>query len=242
MTVLVTGGAGGIGADISTLFASAGWNVAVNYFRSKSAAESLTASLTSDGLSAEAYYADVSSETDVKKMVSEIYDRFGGIDALVNNAGISHFGLFTETEPEVWAHIRAVNLGGVYNCCRAVLPRMLSVRHGRIINISSMWGVTGASCEVAYSAAKAGVIGLTRALAKEVGPSGITVNCVAPGLIDTPMNADLTQAELAALIEQTPMGIIGVPRDVSSLVLYLASDLAGFITGQVIGVNGGLVI
>ena len=169
-------------------------------------------------------------------------EEYGFIDTLVNNAGIAQQKLFTDLTDEDWQAMIDVNLGGTFRTCRAALPEMIRQKRGTIINISSMWGQVGASCEVAYSAAKAGVIGLTKALAKEVAPSGITVNCIAPGAIRTPMLDCFTEEDLAALAEETPVGRIGTPEDVAAACVFLASDGARFITGQVLGVNGGFVI
>ena len=175
-------------------------------------------------------------------MVKETIDRFGSIDVLINNAGVASQGLFTDISEIEWSEIMDVNLNGVYNVTQAVLPYMIRQKSGSIINISSMWGQVGASCEVAYSAAKAGVIGMTKALAKEVGPSGIRVNCIAPGLIETGMNSELTLEDVAAIVDETPIGRIGSTNDVASSALFLASDDSSFITGQVLGVNGGYII
>ena len=167
------------------------------------------------------------------------YHRF---DALVNNAGVAHIGLFTDMTEEQWDALFAVNVKGAFNVTQAVLPSMISQGSGAIVNVSSMWGEVGASCEVAYSAAKAALIGMTKALAKEVGPSGVRVNCVSPGVIDTDMNAELTEADLAALAEETPLGRIGRAEEVANATLYLCGEGASFITGQTLGVSGGLVV
>ena len=173
-------------------------------------------------------------------MVTDIADNFGTVDILVNNAAIGCIKLFTDMSEIEWQRILSVNLTGAFNCTSAVLRDMIRKKSGHIINISSMWGVTGASCEVAYSATKAGLIGMTKALAKEVGPSNIRVNCIAPGVIDTEMNANLSREDIDALTEETPLGIIGTPLDVAKCALFLSES--EFITGQVIGVNGGMVI
>ena len=166
---------------------------------------------------------------------------FGSADILINNAGIAQQKLFTDITDDDFTRMFDINVRGVFNCCRAALPYMIHKKHGRIINISSMWGVCGASCEVHYSASKAAVIGMTKALAKEVGPSGITVNCIAPGLIDTPMNANLSKETINELCEETPVGRIGTPEDIANAALFLASDSSSFITGQVLGVDGGFI-
>ena len=176
-------------------------------------------------------------------VVREIRDLpLGRVDVLVSNAGIAQQKLFTDITPEEWQHMLDVNLTGAFNLCQLVLPGMIRRKAGRILTVSSMWGQTGGSCEVHYSAAKAGLIGLTKALAKEEGPSGITVNCVAPGVIDTDMMAAFTAEDKAALAEETPVGRLGSADEVAKLLLYLAGEDAGYITGQVFGVNGGLVI
>lgn len=234
-TVLITGGARGIGRACARAFAKQGYRVAVNYLNSADAAAALKRGLSpvTDILTVKADVADPAAAED---MLNQI----GPVDVLVNNAGVSGFGLLHETPPADWRRMLDVNLTGAYHCCRAALPGMIRKKSGVIINVSSIWGVTGASCEAAYSASKAGLIGLTKALAKEVGPSGIRVNCVAPGLIDTDMNQNLAAAARQVIIDETPLGRIGAPEDVAELIAFLASDAAGFITGQVIGIDGGL--
>ena len=175
-------------------------------------------------------------------MVKETLYKFGSLDVLVNNAGIAYQGLITDTDEIDFDRIIDVNLKGVFNCCKSVIPSMVSQQSGKIINISSMWGQVGASCEVAYSAAKAGVIGLTKALAKELAPSGITVNCIAPGLIETSMNSNLTIEELNDFVEGIPLGRIGSADEIAAAIEFLSSDEADYITGQVLGINGGYVI
>ena len=241
-TVLITGASKGIGATMAIRFADKGYNVVMNYNKSVQSAIILQKSLNESGYSVTSFQANVRNRLDVDLMVKETIERFGSIDILINNAGISSQGLFTDLSEIEWSEVMDVNLNGVFNCTQAVLPYMINNKSGVIINVSSMWGQVGASCEVAYSAAKAGVIGLTKALAKEVGPSGIRVNCIAPGLIETGMNSELTLEDVAALVEDTPIGRIGSTNDVAEAALFLASDEASFITGQVLGVNGGLVI
>ena len=175
-------------------------------------------------------------------MFARASDALGFIGTLVNNAGIAQQKLFTDITDGDWENMLGVHLGGTFRCCRAALPEMLRRHSGSIINISSMWGQTGGSCEVHYSAAKAGVIGLTKALAKEVAPSGITVNCIAPGVIRTRMLDGFSEDELAALAEETPAGRLGTPGDVAGAAVFLAGEDARFITGQVLGVNGGFVV
>ena len=241
-TVLITGASRGIGAATAREFAAAGYAVAVNYCRSGEAALTLVEELRSAGHSAMAVQADVSDPVQVGKMVDNVLEKFCQLDTLVCNAGISHVGLFGDMTQEQWRRIFSVNVDGMFHCIQAVLPHMIHRKAGKIVTVSSMWGVTGGSCEVAYSAAKAAVIGLTRALAKELGPSGITVNCVAPGVIDTEMNQTLGPQDLAALAEETPLGRIGRPEEVAKAILFLASEGAEFITGQVLQTNGGIVI
>lgn len=237
-TVLITGASRGIGAAAARLFAAQGYRVAICCHTQMEKAEELAASLPD----AAAFTADIAKETDVVRMVDAVHSRFGEIHVLVNNAGIAMQKLFTDTTAADWNRIFDVNVTGIFYACRAVLPEMIRRKSGRIVNVSSMWGVTGASCEVAYSASKAAVIGLTKALAKEVGLSGITVNCVAPGVIDTEMNANLSAEDRAVLCDETPLARIGTAQEAAQAILFLASDRASFVTGQVLGVNGGIVI
>lgn len=241
-TVLVTGGSRGIGAAVCERFAQEGWKVAVNYNRSKEQAEALAKQLVACGCDACAVRADVSDRAQVEQMVKDVMGRFGKINVLVNNAGIAQQKLFSDITDSDWNTMFDVNVKGIYNCCQAVLPGMIHSKSGAIINVSSMWGITGASCEVHYSAAKAAVIGFTKALAKEVGLSGIRVNCVAPGVVATDMNQNLTQQTLDELKEESPLGLIGTPEDIANCIWFLAGEESRFITGQVISPNGGLVI
>lgn len=241
-TVLITGASRGIGRETALEFARAGYSVAVNFNRSAQAADELVAQLTSLGCDAAAFRCDVADYQQVFELVDTVNERFGRIDVLVNNAGIAQQRMFCDITPENWARMFQVNVTGVYNACQAVLPQMIRRHSGRIINLSSIWGISGASCEVHYSASKAAVIGLTKALAKEVGPSGITVNCVAPGVIATEMNSQHSQADLDALCEETPLGTIGTTGDVAGIIVFLAGEKAGFLTGQVISPNGGIVM
>ncbi len=241
-TVLITGASKGIGAATAILFAEKGYNVVMNYNNSVQSALILQKSLVESGYKVIAYQANVTNRIDVELMVKETIERFGSIDVLINNAGVASQGLFTDISDIEWNEVLDVNLNGVFNVSQAVLPYMIRQKSGSIINISSMWGQVGASCEVSYSAAKAGVIGLTKALAKEVGPSGVRVNCIAPGLIETGMNQELTLEDVAAIVDETPLGRIGSTNDVASSALFLASDESSFITGQVLGVNGGYII
>lgn len=250
-TILVTGSSRGIGAEIiRCAYKSGEYNVIINYNKSEEQAANLKNELLQyakdnpekvfGGI--EVIKADVSKEADVLTMFDVAEKAFGKIDVLVNNAAISSFSLFTDLTYEDWNNIMAVNVGSAFLCTKRALKSMVYEKNGRIINISSIWGMCGSSCEVHYSASKAAIIGLTKALAKEVGPSGITVNCVAPGVIDTEMNKSLSGDAISALCEETPLGRIGTPLEIAKTVLFLASDDAGFITGQVISPNGGIVI
>ncbi len=241
-TVLITGASKGIGANLAIRFAESGYNVIMNYNTSVQSAILLQKSLKESGYSVIAYKANVKNRLEVDLMIKEAIYRFGGIDILINNAGVANQSLITDLSEQEWNDIIGVNLTGVFNCTQAVLPHMINQKSGSILNISSMWGEVGASCEVAYSAAKAGVIGFTKALAKEVGPSGINVNCITPGLIETAMNQNLAIEDVTAMIDSTPLGRIGTTNDVASAALFLTSDEASYITGQVLGVNGGFVI
>jgi len=241
-TVLITGASKGIGAATAILFARQGYNVVINYNNSYESASLLARSLSAHGYSVITQKANVANKLEVDLMVKETLYKFGSLDILVNNAGIAYQGLITETDEIDFDNIIDVNLKGVFNCCKAVTPSMVSRQSGKIINISSMWGQVGASCEVAYSAAKAGVIGLTKALAKELAPSGITVNCIAPGLIETNMNSNLSLEDITAFVEDIPLGRIGNADEIASTIEFLASEKADYITGQVLGVNGGYII
>ena len=236
-TVLITGGARGIGKAMVELFSERGYSVAFTYKNSDAAAREL-----SRKTGAFAIKADSSSEIEILEAVKTAKNMLKSVDVLINNAAVSSFSLFTDIELSDWRSMFSVNLDGAFLYTKAILPDMIRNHNGRVINISSMWGVTGSSCEVCYSATKAALIGMTKALAKEVGPSGITVNCIAPGVIDTDMNEKLTEDDINAIIEETPLMRIGTPKEIASAALFLASDDAAFITGQVLGVNGGYVI
>ena len=239
---VVTGGSRGIGAATASLLARQGWRVAVGCFRHTAEAGALCAALAAEGLEAVPAPADLSSHREAGEMIEAVAARWGRIDLLVNNAGIAQQKLFTDVTPEEWDRIFAVNVGSLYGCCRAAVPHMVRAHRGSIVNIASIWGEVGASCEVPYSAAKAAVIGFTKALAKELGPSGIRVNCVSPGVIATEMNAALSPEVLDALREETPLGAIGTPEEVARAVAWLGGEEASFVTGQVLGVSGGFVI
>lgn len=241
-TVLITGAAGGIGSETALQFAREGYSVAAHYNRSQAQAKALVAELAALGCDADCFGADISDGKQVEQMIAQVQSRFGRIDVLINNAAIAQQKLFSEISTADWEQMFGVNMTGIFHTCRGVLPQMIQEKSGKIINISSIWGICGASCEVHYSASKAAVIGFTKALAKEVGPSGIQVNCVAPGVISTKMNAALDEQTLCGLREETPLGIIGMPNDVAGLLCFLASEQANFITGQVISPNGGMVI
>ncbi len=236
-TALITGGSRGIGAAIAKALAANGCKVAVNYRQSEDKAETLAAEL--GGMPVR---ADVSDPRQVGQMVDTVLENFCQLDILVCNAGVAWQGLTQDMADADYRRVMGTDLDGAYYCCRAVLPHMIRRKTGKIVLISSMWGQTGGACETAYSAAKAGVIGLTKALAKEVGPSGIKVNCVSPGVFDTESNQHLGAQALADLAEESPLGRLGTPEDVAACVSFLCSDAADFMTGQVIAPNGGLVI
>ena len=237
-TVLITGASRGIGAYAARAFAAEGYKVAVNYFKSENEAISLAKEI--GGI---AVKADVSDPLQAEELVRKTLENFGHIDVLVNNAAIALTQkVICDVGADEWDRLFAVNVRGVFNCTKAVLDSMITRQNGKIINISSVWGITGGSCEVAYSASKAAVIGFTKALAKETAPSHITVNCIAPGVIKTDMNAHLSEQDYAALKEETPLGRIGTPQDIAGAMLFLASPAADFITGQVITADGGISI
>ena len=234
---VITGGSGGIGSAAAYRLAEDGYIPVINYFTNYESA--LIIAKETGGIP---YRADISDPEQVKTMMETAAEKCGGIDVLVNNAGLSISGLFTDITPEQEKRIWEVNVLGTMNCSRYAIPYMLSGKYGKIINISSMWGQIGASCEVHYSASKAAVIGFTKALAKELGPSGINVNCVAPGFVDTKMNKLYGEDVFQEFKEETPLERLGRPEDVAEAISFLSSESADFITGQVIGVNGGLVI
>ena len=242
--ILVTGASGGIGSAIVNNLAAECDNIVIHYHTAKARAEALAARLSADfGVNALTVCADVAEEDSVAAMFDEIAARCGSLDVLVNNAGIAQQKLFTDVTAAEWRSMCGVNLDGVFFCCQQALKRfMLPAHKGAILNISSMWGQVGASCEVPYSAAKAGVIGLTKALAKEVGLSGIRVNCLAPGVVMTDMMKGFDEQTLKDLKEETPLNALGTPEQIAEAAAFLCSDKASFITGQVLGVNGGMVI
>ena len=236
-TALVTGGSRGIGRAIVELLAKKGWQVAFCYRENESAADEVRAAT-----GAVVYKVDVSDSKAVADMVSDLQKRFGHIDLLVNNVGVASQRLFTDITDEEWKNTFDVNVNGAFYATRAVLPDMIKRKSGNIIFVSSMWGISGGSCEVHYSATKAALIGMTKALAKEVGPSGIRVNCVAPGVIETDMNAHLSADDMAALAEETPLCRIGKADEVAKAIEFLAEDGSAFITGQVLSVDGGIIV
>lgn len=239
---LITGGSRGIGAACARLFAQQGYGVGIVCRKAKDRAEALAEELAALGVPVKVYVCDVAQREQVQAMTAAFLREFGRIDVLVCNAGIARQELFTDITEAGWREVMGVDLDGVFYCAQAALPDMLHRKAGKIITLSSMWGQVGASCEVAYSTAKAGVIGLTKALAKELGPSGITVNCVAPGVIDTEMNGNLPQDIKDELAEETPLERLGTPEDVAQAVWFLASSAGDFFTGQVLAPNGGLII
>ena len=240
--VLVTGASHGIGRATATLFAENGYNVAINYNSSPEEAQALVDELTAKGCNVMAVKANVAKRAEVEEMFAQISKTFGDVHILVNNAGIESQKLFTDDSEAEWDKIFDVNMKGVFNCTQMALKSMIREHYGKIINVSSVLGITGSSCEVPYSASKAAVIGFTKALAKEVGPSNINVNTVAPGVIDTKMNRRIEPTIIERLKQQTPLGTIGTCEDIAEAVLFLASEGAKFITGQVLSPNGGLVI
>lgn len=239
---LITGASGGIGAATARAFAQAGYGAAIHAHRSVDKLHALAQELSNLSVPVLEVCADLSDPVQAKSMVDNVLEKFCQLDILVCCSGLSHVGLVTDIDPQQWKTLFGVNVDGMHYCCQAVLPHMVHRKEGCILTVSSMWGQVGASCEAAYSASKAGVIGLTKALAKELGPSGIAVNCVAPGVIDTEMNKNLTDEDLDALREETPLERIGKAEDVAESVLFLASEGADFITGQVLCPNGGLII
>lgn len=241
-TVLITGASRGIGRATAELFAENGHPVIINYNNSREAALELVRAINTSGGRAMPVKADVSDRAEVERMFTEIQSELGGVDILVNNAAVAKQSLFTDIQYSEWRGTFATNVDGMFHCTQLALKNMLHNHNGCIINISSMWGQVGASCEVLYSATKAAVIGMTKALAKELGPSGIRVNCVAPGVIDTDMNSALSAEDMEMLRDETPLMKIGSPRDVANTIYYLASENASFITGQVICPNGGYII
>lgn len=239
---LITGASGGIGAATARAFAQAGYGVAIHAHRSVDKLHALAQELSALSVPVLEVCADLSDPVQAKTMVDNVLEKFCQLDILVCCSGLSHVGLVTDIDPQQWKTLFGVNVDGMHYCCQAVLPHMVHRKEGCILTVSSMWGQVGASCEVAYSATKGAVIAYTKALAQEVGPSNIRVNCIAPGVIATEMNAHLSPEDLAALADETPLGRIGTPEECASCALFLASEGASFVTGQVLAPNGGLVI
>ncbi len=238
-TAIVTGGSSGIGKATAVALAREGYAVALLYRANTAGAEQVKAQIEDFGGRVELYKVDVSEATAVNSVVQRIERELGKIEVLVANAGKSLIKQINDTEPEEWNDLFGVNVNGVYNAVRAVIPGMIDRKRGRIITVSSVWGEVGASCESCYSATKAAVIGFTKAIAKELAPSGITVNCVTPGVIDTRMNECFSNEERLAIENEIPMCRFGRPKEVASAILFFASEGASYITGEVLGVNGG---
>ena len=237
---LITGASRGIGRATARRLAHEGYTVAVNYHVRQDCADSLVAELAAEGLRAAAFQADVADRAQVEDMVRRVEDTFGPVSLLVNNAGVAGQALFQDVTEEMWRRYFGVNIDGAFHTIQAVLPPMLREHAGCIVNVSSMWGQVGASCEACYSATKGAVLALTKALAQELGPSGIRVNCVSPGVILTDMVANVAPEVLAELAQEAPLGKNGTPEDVAQAMVYLAG--AGFVTGQNLPVNGGFVL
>lgn len=241
-TVVVTGASGGIGREISLKFAEQGYNVSLMYHNSEDEAVNLKNEIEALGVNSFLGKCNVSDNDEISKFFQESEKVLGKADVIVNNAGVALQKLFCDVTDEEAKKIFDINVNGVINCTKAVLPSMIREKCGKIVNISSMWGICGASCEVHYSASKAAVIGFTKALAKEVGPSNINVNCVCPGVINTKMNAHLDEDTMNSLRDEIPLMRIGEARDVAEIVYFLSSDKASYITGQIISVDGGMII
>ena len=241
-SALVTGSSRGIGRAVVLELARQGWPVCVNYLEHREAAEETVSLLRSEGRTAMAFQADVSNRAAVSEMVRAASETLGPVELLVNNAGVAGQCLFQDITDELWERYLGVNLGGARNAIQAVLPHMISEKRGCIVNISSIWGLRGASCETAYACTKAALIGLTRSLALELAPSGIRVNCVAPGVIDTDMVQVLGRETLRDLAEQTPLGRLGTPEDVAHAVAFFASEGASFVRGQGVSADGGFIV
>lgn len=239
-TAIITGGTKGIGEACANRLYSLGYNIAVIYSGDDVAAGNFASD--KDMSRVMLIKADVADFEAMQNMGKSVISTFGSVDVLINNAGIASQKMINDVTEYDWDRMFGVNTKGCFNCVKAVIDNMIHNKYGRIINISSMWGQVGASCEVPYSASKAAVIGFTKALAKELAPSGITVNCICPGVIDTQMNNILDEDVLEQLAQETPLGRLGTPEDVSNFAEYLVSEKASFITGQIIGVNGGFII
>lgn len=241
-SVVITGASRGIGRACAVAFARCGYNVLIGYNQNKAAAEETLAAVLSFGVKGVIFAADISKKDEARRLVSKAMYEFGRIDVLVNNAGIARAMLMTDVTEKDFYDLFSVNVAGAYFVSQAVIPEMINAGGGKIINISSMWGQVGASMETLYSATKSAVIGLTKAMAKELAPSKITVNCVCPGVIDTDMNSCYDEKTMEDLRQRTPLERIGTAEDIAGSVLFLSSDNADFITGEVLSVNGGFVI
>ena len=239
-TVLITGSSRGIGRETALYFASQGWNVIIHGFRHPEKLDSLKTEILSHSVSCLSFCGDISNPLFVDKMITESLKVFPKIDCLVNNAGISQVGLFTDATIDDWNLMINTNLTSVFTTCKNIIPHMLHYHKGKIINISSMWGTSGASCEVAYSASKSGINGFTKALAKELAPSNVQVNAIACGVIDTSMNDQLTSEERQALEEEIPAGRYGTPKEIAQMVWNIV-HAPEYMTGQIIGVDGGFL-
>lgn len=239
---IVTGASGGIGRAIALRLAKDGWSVLLNYCTNEESAVETERQIKSEGARALVYHADISDRNAVDRMFAQAEAKLGRVDLIVNNAGVSHTGLFQNVDDALWKRIMDVNLCGTRNLILAALPGMLERKRGCIINVSSIWGSNAASCEVAYSCSKAAVEGLTRSLAAELAPSGIRVNCIAPGCIATDMTLKLGEETVSMLKSETPLGRLGTPNDIADATAFLASDAAAFITGQVLTIDGGFTL
>lgn len=237
---LITGASGGIGSAIALRLANDGFDIAACYNSDENGIRELEKKLSQTGVRFRAYKADVSDYSAIKDVFTDATEFFGGVSVLVNNAGMAQQKLFTDITQEEFDRITAVNFKGVFNCCQCAVPFMVGQKRGKIINVSSMWGVYGASCETVYSATKAAVIGLTKSLARELAPSNIQVNCVAPGAIDTKMNSNLSDEDKKAFSQEIPMGRFGRPEEIAGVVSFLAGSDSDYVTAQVITADGGL--
>lgn len=238
---LITGASGGIGSAIALRLADDGFDIAACYCSDENGIRELEEKLSQTDAKYRTYKADVSDYNRIKEVFADAAEYFGGVSVLVNNAGMAQQKLFTDITEQEFDRITAVNFKGVFNCCQCAVPFMVSQKSGKIINISSMWGVCGASCETVYSATKAAVIGLTKALARELAPSNVQVNCVAPGAVDTNMNSNLSEADKAAFAEEIPMGRFGTADEIAGVVSFLAGEDSNYVTAQVITADGGLI-
>lgn len=238
--IIVTGGSRGIGANIVKSLAKDCDKVILNYNKSEEFAKQIQKELEKENIKIDIFKADVSKKADVLAMIEYVIEKYNRVDVLINNAGISQEKLFTDISDEEWKRIMDVNLNSVYYCTKAVIPYMIQKKCGCIINISSIWGVTGGSCEVGYSTSKAAIIGFTKALAKEMGPSNIRINCIAPGIIDTDMNKNLNETDIEAIKDEIPLNRIGLTEDIAKCVKWLIED--NYTTGQIININGGWYI